>query len=442
MQGFEAQFKGKKITVMGVGVLGRGVGDIEFLATCGAEVIATDLRSESELSASIEYLKKYPNVSFHLGGHREEDFTSAGMVIKAAGVPLDSPYIKAAKKAGVTVAMSTALFAREAMKGGAIVVGVTGTRGKSTVTHMIHHALEHAGKKVHLGGNVRGLSTLSLLPVIESDDIVVLELDSWQLQGFGDLKISPRIAIFTNLMPDHLNYYSDMDAYFEDKANIFKYQKTGDCLIVGPSISNRVYAANPPISPKVPEMIPLEWILHLPGEHNRENASLARAALTALGLDDKEIHDGLASFMGVEGRLQFVREIHGIKIYNDNNATTPEATVAALKALGGVPLALIIGGSEKQIPLKGLIDEIKRTNAFPIVLEHSNYKGSERLAAMLQEVNVAFDQADSLEAAVKKGLEKITKGTLLFSPGFASFGMFKNEYERNDRFMAIVRALT
>src|SRR3990167_4093606 len=234
MQDYREYFKGKKITLMGLGLLGRGIGDAEFLAECGAIVTVTDKKTEAELAESVERLKKYPNITFHLGGHREEDFVTTDLVIKAAGVPLDSPEIAAARKAGVQVAMSTALFAKFAMDAGAKVVGVTGTRGKSTVTQMIAYALTCASKQVLIGGNIRGLSTLAMLPKLSEGSprtkIVVLELDSWQLQGFGDIKISPHIAVFTNLMPDHQNYYPDMEAYFSDKANIFRFQAEGDFL--------------------------------------------------------------------------------------------------------------------------------------------------------------------------------------------------------------------
>ncbi len=238
-----APFAAKKITLLGLGLLGRGVGDAEFLAKCGARVVVTDTKNEAQLAESVERLKKYPHIEFHLGGHRREDFTDTDLVIKAAGVPLDSPEVAAAREAGVEVAMSTALFAKYASEAGAKIVGVTGTRGKSTVSHMIFHVLAQSGRRAHLGGNVRGISTLAILPDVGAGDIVVLELDSWQLQGFGDLHISPHTAVFTNLMPDHQNYYSDpsssdpvragMEAYFNDKANIFRYQNAEDALFVG-----------------------------------------------------------------------------------------------------------------------------------------------------------------------------------------------------------------
>ena len=449
MSGYREYFKGKKITLMGLGLLGRGIGDAEFLAECGAIVTVTDKKTEAELAESVERLKKYPNITFHLGGHREEDFVTTDLVIKAAGVPLDSPEIAAARKAGVQVAMSTALFAKFAIDAGAKVVGVTGTRGKSTITQMIAHTLIRANKQIVLGGNVRGVSTLAMLPKLSKDypwtTIVVLELDSWQLQGFWDLKISPNIAVFTNLMPDHQNYYASMEQYFEDKANIFRYQHAGDTLIVGESVKEQAEAARPPVAPQVPLAIPADWRLRVIGEHNRENASFAAAALRALGLSGEEIRSGLESFQPVEGRLQFVREVRGVKIYNDNNATTPEATIAALRALGE-NIILITGGSEKGLELKELVMEIKKRTSKVILLTHSNYMGSQRLAGELEREGVPFEGVQNLREAVEKGVngrkgEKGKEEVLLFSPAFASFGMFKNEYDRNDQFMRLINEL-
>ncbi len=455
MQGFCEPFKNKKITLLGLGLLGRGVGDAEFLAKCGAEIVAVDRKSESELAASVAKLKHYPNIIFHLGKSEPEDFSARGgsasggtdMVIKAAGVPLHSPEIAAARAAGVPVYMSTALFAKYAREAGAKIVGITGTRGKSTVTQMIHHSLisafakASADRRAHLGGNVRGKSTLAMLPEIKAGDICVLELDSWQLQGFGDLNISPHIAVFTNLMPDHQNYYPSMEAYFADKANIFRFQKEGDSVFVGKSLLPKIQSG------LVPPPIPSDWKLHVIGEHNRENASFAAAALKSLGLSEAEIRSGLESFEAVEGRLQFVRESRGVKIYNDNNATTPEATIAALKALSpsleprASNLTLITGGSEKGLALGELVSEIKKTVSHLLVLTHPHYKGSERLMGELESAGIAFETAERLSEAVQKGMNGRNGDVLLFSPAFASFGMFKNEYERNDEFLAAIKTI-
>src|SRR3990167_9571280 len=386
-------------------------------------------------------LKTYPNITFHLGGHDEKDFTKCDMVIKAAGVPLDSPYIAAARNAGVEAAMSTALFTKYASGAGAAIVGVTGTRGKSTVAHMIHHTLLHAGKRAHLGGNIRGASTLAMLPEVQSGDVCVLELDSWQLQGFADLGISPHVAVLTTFMPDHLNYYGgDMGAYFADKAAIFMNQDADEVFILGeqavPAIEEYGYKMKIKAHTVVAgtKNLPKQWKLQVPGEHNRYNAGLAVAAGDALAIDTNIMCEALASFAGVEGRLQFVREVSGVKIYNDNNATTPEATVAALRTFGR-NVVLIAGGADKGLDMSEFVSEVQKVCKKIVLLGGT---GTERIKAELSDARVF----DSLPEAVSEALKDVSKGdVLLFSPAFASFGMFKNEYDRNDQFMDFVHRL-
>lgn len=440
MTDIKSQFAGKKVTVMGLGLLGRGVGDVAFFAECGAQIVVTDRKSEAELAGSIVRLSHYPNISFHLGGHQEEDFTQCDMVLKAAGVPLDSPYIAAARAAGVEVVMSTALFAQYAREAGATIVGVTGTRGKSTVTQMIFETLKQVGKDVLLGGNVRGVSTLALLPQVTQGTIAVLELDSWQLQGFGDLHISPQVSVFTNLMPDHQNYYSSMDQYFADKAYIYRNQHVGDTLVCGTGVRDRILADNPPVAPVTPETIPADWELQIIGEHNHDNASLAAQALRALGLSEEQIKTGLETFVGVEGRLQLVSDKNGIKIYNDNNATTPEATIVALKALSAdrqdlMPkknIILIMGGADKGLDASALLYQIAQSCKRVICLAGT---GTTRVAPFMTDYSIF----DSLATAVHEATTSAVSGDIiLFSPAFASFGMFANEYDRNDQFMSLI----
>ena len=148
------------------------------------------------------------------------------MIIRAPNAPLDSPFIAHARELGIPVEMDASLFAKLSSS---MIVGITGTRGKSTVTHMIYEIVKAAGKSVYLGGNERDMATLPLLKKTGIGDIIFLELDSWQLQGFADNLLSPHISIWTNFMPDHMNYYKgDMDKYFSDKAAIVRWQKEGD----------------------------------------------------------------------------------------------------------------------------------------------------------------------------------------------------------------------
>jgi UDP-N-acetylmuramoylalanine--D-glutamate ligase len=177
-------FKDKKITVQGLGLLGRGIGDTRYMASCGAELIVTDLKDAEQLAPALEALRDFPQITFVLGEHRLEDFRGRDFILKAAGVPLDSPYISEAQSEGIPVKMSASLFAEIAQ---IPIVGITGTRGKSTTTHMLKQIYDKAGKNFLLGGNVRGISTLELLPQVTPEtEFALFELDSWQLQGFGE----------------------------------------------------------------------------------------------------------------------------------------------------------------------------------------------------------------------------------------------------------------
>lgn len=434
-------FKGKRVTVMGLGLLGRGVGDVAFLAQMGAKVIVTDKKTKAELAPSLKLLSKYKNIKYTLGSHREADFTRADMVIKAAGVPLQSPFIDSVKKAGVPVYMSTALFAQFAKEKGAILVGITGTRGKSTTTHLIAHILKGAGKRVHLGGNVRGVATLPQIKNVKAGDICVLELDSWQLQGFADLKIALDVAVFTSFMQDHLNYYKSMSLYFKDKAGIYLNQTKDDVLVAGPTASPLIKKDFKHVHGHFIAVnesdVPKGWKSNLLGAHNDENSACAISAARALGLSEALIKKGLASFKPVEGRLEFMRNVRGVAIYNDNNGTTPDATIAALKAMPkrGKTI-LIMGGSDKGISFKNLTAEIKRAKVTLVLLPGS---GTE---AFKKEWKGGFVEVPSMEEAVKVAYGIAKKGDrVLLSPACASFGLFTNEYDRNDQFVKAVKAL-
>jgi UDP-N-acetylmuramoylalanine--D-glutamate ligase len=465
MKNHKQFFKGKKITIMGLGLLGRGLGYTKFLAECGADLIVTDLKTKEQLKTSLKALEKFPGIKFVLGEHRLEDFKGRDMIIKAAGVPLDSIYIKEAKKNGIQVEMDVSLFSKCAPE--VMIVGVTGTRGKSMTTTLIYDILSKniKNRKVYVGGNLRGLATLPLIKKVKEGDILVCELDSWQLQGFGDNHISPHISVFTSFMDDHMNYYkNDRKKYFDDKANIFKYQNKNDILIIRPGMkklikkgeakSNKVGspdAFNKAFRAKGKLIVinikdTEKWKFNVPGIHHRENMACAVEVVKQLGVPEVKIKKSIENFKDLEGRLQLLKTYKGIKIYNDNNATTPEAAIAGLEALSsqtpGVrerKIVLICGGSDKNLPLDGLVKAINKHCKAVVTIPGS---GTERLQSSKQKVVCSKVEAKDLKDAVKKSLGLASRGDIiLFSPAFASFGMFNNEYERNDLFMKIVAKL-
>jgi UDP-N-acetylmuramoylalanine--D-glutamate ligase len=436
------EFRGKKITMMGLGLLGRGVGDALFLLEKGAELIITDLKTEEELAPSLEKLKGYSNVTYVLGEHRLEDFRNRDLILKAAGVPLDSPFIAEARAYNIPIEMGAALLVK--LVPGIIVIGITGTRGKTTTTTLIYDIAKKAfaGKpqSVFLGGNIRGTATLPLVDEVRKGDIVVMELDSWQLQGFGEAKISPHISVFTNFMNDHLNYYKgDLEAYLHDKAQIFLHQKQNDFLITTPGVAHLITAKyfgklqHSPITAMAND-VPQDWKLLVPGEHNRENVALALHVARILGIKDEVTKEVIETFRGVSGRLEFVREYKGIKIYNDTTATTPDATIAALKALGqNRNVVLIMGGADKVLDMSKLVEVLPEYCKEVVLLSGT---GSDKLKLP------HAHPAASLKEAFDKALELARAGdTIILSPAFASFGMFKNEYDRGDQFMELVKNL-
>jgi UDP-N-acetylmuramoylalanine--D-glutamate ligase len=402
-----AYFQGKKITVMGLGLLGRGVGDVRYLAQAGADLIVTDLKSREELAPSLAALAEYKNIHYTLGEHKLEDFRDRDLILKAPKTPLDSLYLQEAEKNGIPITMSTALFARFAREAGAALIGITGTRGKTTTTEMIAHVLRTAGKQVVLGGNVRGISTLALLPEIAAGTVTVLELDSWQLQGFRAEELSPHISVFTTLYADHQDYYEGMSDYLADKAEIFLHQGPDDVLVLGEQaaplvletygealVSTVIVAKSETIT---------EDILKIPGVHNRVNAACALAAAEAYGVLRDVACEALASFTGVAGRLELVREKDGVKFYNDTTATTPEATLAALEALDTETknIVLIMGGSDKGLDMNRLLVELPNHTKRIILLAGT---GTNRVLEFVTGASVFDSLAAAFAEAVRATL--------------------------------------
>lgn len=434
-------FRGKKITVMGLGLLG-GVGDIAYLAESGAELIVTDLKSEADAKPSLDVLARFSNIRYTLGRHDLADFRGRDLVVKAPGAPLDSPFVAEARKEGTPVTMWAALFSGFAREVGATLVGVTGTRGKTTVTEMIAAILHAAGKHVIEGGNMRGTALLPRLAELSRDTVVLLELDSWKLQGFGEAHLSPHIAVFTTFFDDHLNYYQgDRDAYLTDKANIFLNQGSEDVLILGKQCATTIterYAEK--ISAKTitvdESALPETWTLRIPGLHNRYNAALAFSAAQALGIADNTIREALEAFVGVPGRLELVLEVNGVRVYNDTTATTPDAALAALAALdtGKRNIILIMGGADKGLDMNALLYRIPEFTKRVILLAGT---GTDKVLEFLPGASVFSDLGKAVDEAF---LAADSGDVILFSPAFASFGMFKNEYDRGDQFNDLVRS--
>lgn len=439
MENWKNYFQGKKVTVMGLGVLGRGIADTRFLVEAGAEVTVTDLKSEEELAPALAELKDL-KIKYVLGKHNDEDFIDADFILKNAAVPPYSEHLQLARENNIPIEMDESLFAK-LMPAGVEIVGITGTRGKTSTTYLVYELLQLLKKRrIFLAGNVQGKATLPLIKEVEAGDIVVLELSSWQLQGFSEALLSPHIGLWTNLYPDHLNYYKgSMEAYADDKKNIYRYQTAEDFFIYNAddefllNLLSEVKADKLPFSASE---IDDSWNLKILGLHNKANIAAALKVGQIYGLDYAKMKKTIEKFSGVAYRLEYRGEKNHVKFYNDTTSTTP---VAALKALEAFPpeqeLVLIAGGADKNLDLSEWVDYLI-TRVDKIVLLQGS--GTEILKNLLEErgaSSIIKGEHDNLSAALAQAIDLATENSVvLFSPGFASFGMFKNEYDRGERF--------
>jgi len=429
------KFQGKRVLIVGLGLLGSGIGLARFFSELDASITVTDLKSKEILQPSIEKLKDY-QINFVLGKHNLQDFLESDYLFKGPSVRWDNPNIVAAQKKGIPIFMESSFFAGVCP---AKIIGVTGTRGKSTTSKMIFDVIKANGKSVYLAGNVPNVSTISLLNHLTEDDYVVLELSSWQLAGFHAQKISPDVAVFTNFYPDHLNYYETMDDYLYDKEAIYLYQKKENSLIVNENLKgkikippgNTIYFSASDFSEK------LEF---LKGSHNLENAAAAYKVAEVLGLDKETSLKTLINFNGLPYRQQIIAEKDNVIVINDTTSTTPVAAVYALDSFSDKSVVLILGGNAKKLPYDNLINKLSGVKK--IVLLAGSFTDEILPVLTSKYPEKLSGPYDRLEPAIEKGLalayDLKEKCYLLFSPAATSFAMFNNEFHRGDEFNKIV----
>ncbi|HLY30263.1 MAG TPA: UDP-N-acetylmuramoyl-L-alanine--D-glutamate ligase [Ktedonobacterales bacterium] len=455
--------RGRRVLVMGLGLLGGGVATARYAVAQGAaEVTVTDLRSPEVLAPSIEKLAGLP-IRYVLERHERADFTQADVVVRNPNVRRDSPYLAAALAAGVRVEMEIAWFFRACV---GKILGITGTRGKTTTTLLLHHILTQAGYTPLLGGNVGGIETLSLLPQITPRSWIVLELGNWMLEGLHTIQRSPYLAIFTNLLPDHLNAYDSMDDYGEAKTSIFRYQRSDDIAIFNadneyalrysaqaPSQHVWLYSPNRRVAYPRNEQTqgrPFAYAddIRLRGAHNIGNAQAATLAAELVGVAPETIRAALASFGGAPHRLEVVRQLAGVTYVNDSASTAPVAGVAALRSFDE-SIVLIAGGNTKNLDHSEFATAVAERVKRVILLAGT---ASDQFAADVRAAAQALGRPDARELvigpvhsmadAIAAARTQAAAGdVVLLSPGFTSFGLFLHEFDRGDQFRTQVNAL-
>lgn len=449
----DAWLAGRRVTVMGLGQFGGGLGVAQWLHARGARVHITDLASEKTLERSLEPIAcaiAAGAMSVRLGSHDVSDFEQTDLVVANAAVPRpwENRFLCAARAAGIAVTTEIRL-AVERLETNRV-IGITGSAGKSTTTAMTACALAGSGREVRVGGNIGG--SLLGVPASSVREWTVLELSSaqlWWLSTQSGLPgWSPKIAALTNIAANHIDWHGTLAHYIESKAQIRKQQSAGDtflssfesesaqqsCRMAGESSAGGWWLGAS--TPGVPEANAIE--LSIPGTHQQRNARLALAiTATCASIDGESANlDGarcaLRSFSGLEHRLQSVATVDGVRCFNDSKATTPEATHLALASFADpARVHLIAGGYDKKIDLSSIRDLAPRLAGLYAI-------GQTADAIAPAPPAMRFD---SLTVAVQEAFSRARSGdVLLLSPGCASWDQFTNYEERGRLFVALVRA--
>ncbi|MBM81620.1 MAG: UDP-N-acetylmuramoyl-L-alanine--D-glutamate ligase [Planctomycetaceae bacterium] len=452
--------KGRRVTVMGLGMFGGGVGAVEFLFQQEADVTVTDLRGAEVLSASLKEIDRLEQQygaksSVVSGEHRSQDFLDADLIVVNPAVPRSSEFLALAESNNVPLTSEMNLFwSRNPAK----TIGVTGSNGKSTTTALIHSILKNAGVSCWLGGNI-GQSLLPVVDQIRSDDWVVLELSSFQLEDLDRIEASPNIAVVTNLTPNHLDRHGTIEEYRRCKQTIVRWQSDRDTAVLNgddndvsawPSNGHRVYFGqdrtngngvydNRNDSAQIVEgnqtrEFPLAKHLKVPGQHNFSNAMGAIAAALAAGVGLDQVGPGIAAFSGLPHRLQLVGEYEGRRFYNDSIATTPESSIAALQAIDA-PIVLLAGGYDKKIDLSPMVDAIAENARAVALMGQTATQLQQLLKTNNEQTNtkVCSNFPESFEWAWQISRPG---DAVLLSPGCASYGWFDSFVDRGRQFAA------
>jgi UDP-N-acetylmuramoylalanine--D-glutamate ligase len=432
--------KGIDALVMGLGRFGGGIGVSRFLVGQGARVSITDQADESALAGSIEKLRDL-DITYQLGGHDASALDRCDLLVVSPAVDkARSEFFQAAVGRGIRWTSEVNLFLERCP---ARIIGVTGTAGKSTTAAMIYGIMSGAmgSDSVWLGGNI-GRSLLEELPRMREDHWVVLELSSFQLADVESVGWSPHISLVTHITAHHLDRHGTVEAYREAKRNIVRFQGAGDVAFL-PSGDEALAGWSEGHGGEI-----VYWDrdesaraaledgdVRVPGAHNLRNALAASSVCLAAGVPAEKIAGGLRAFEGLPHRLESVREYQGVRYVNDSKATTPEATMMALRAFGEPPIVLV-GGYEKGVALEELASALIERARAVICFGQSRARVGMSIrrrgdAGRNLKVRSVHDFGGGVNLARRMARDG---DVVLLSPGFASYDEFANYEERGDAF--------
>lgn len=451
---------GRTVLVMGLGRFGGGVDVARFAVGAGARVVVTDAADEAKLTDSIGQLRAVPGIELRLGRHDPDDFATADMVVVNPAVRPDNPFLEIARQHQTTIASQIGLFFQLCP---ARIVGITGANGKSTTATLTAHLLEHAmprtgeceNASVWLSGNIGHRPLLGTLDQMKPQDVVVLELSSFQLEQLAEIEMAPQMALLTNLTPNHLDRHGTFEAYCAAKENIFRLQRLDERA---PAVS--IFNAEDPVAAEwfekyrsqpgrtcarysaddVPRSVRVRF--PLPGRANLSNLAGALAIARQFGTPDEAIARVLPDVKALPHRLELVATIDGVRWYNDSIATTPQSVIVALEAFEG-PKVIIAGGYDKQLPFDELGRRIAKQAKMAVLIGQTAQKIAAAIRAGSQSApQVPIVLAESLAEAVQTAHRHAVPGdVVLLSPACASYDMFDNFQQRGRQFAELVRQL-
>ena len=461
---------GKRVVIFGFGRQGKALA--RWLPTVGAEAVVTDRRTALELRLR---RRDYPHVRFYLGGHPEDALIGARAICISGGVPLNLPVLELARTRNIPLTNDAQLFAERCP---APIIGITGSAGKTTTTALVAQIVKQAGYRVWMGGNI-GNPLIDRLAEIQPDDIVVMELSSFQLELMTS---SPPIAAILNLTPNHLDRHGAIEHYAAAKARIIRYQNPTDVAVLGwddrgsramePLVAgellafsrydmisdgafmlgNRILVVGSASYDMSPHVVCERDDIPLRGAHNIMNVLAACAITGAMGLAidrpgvmPDAMRAAIRTFKPVEHRLETVRELAGVTYVNDSIATAPERLLAALTSYEE-PLILLVGGADKDLPWETAIQLARQKTRHIVVFGKDGAKQvSTKVMGLLALMEVSQDRisrVDSLDDAVKRAAEVAHAGdVVLLSPGGTSYDAYQDFAERGEHFRQLVSQL-
>jgi len=447
-----------------LGAARQGLALARWLSLHGARVTLSDMRSENDLRLVHESMAEYP-ITWVLSGHPIELLDSTDVLCISGGVPLTLPIVVEAVKRGIPLSNDSQIFMEVVP---CKTIGITGSAGKTTTTTLVGNMAKNAyGDKSHVGGNI-GDPLINYVDVMQTDDVAILELSSFQLD---QMTISPNIAAILNITPNHLDRHGTMEAYTAAKAHILAFQSKDDKVILGHD-DQSVWNLRHDVKGKLftfslhdldegldgaylhdgllnlrdgNAYLPLllREKIQLRGEHNVSNVLAAFTIGYAAGFPLDAMLEAVEEFRGVPHRLELVRELHGVRWYNDSMASAPERSIAAIHAFDE-SIVLLLGGRDKKLPWEDLMSLVAR-RVDHVVLFGEAAGMIQRIANSLglSQNHCTLSRVDGLHEAVIKAAELAESGdVVLLSPGGTSFDEFKDFAERGERFKQWVHELS